>query len=124
MRVVNLNPKMEFRDEILNNQMQKDQFDVCVTTYEALIICGSKLRKHKWHYQIYDEAHKLKSSDTKISAISRQLTCTNRLLMTGTPLQNNLHELFNMLNFMMPEVFESADDFNEWFNLDDNTKIS
>ncbi len=45
MRVVNLNPLMEVRDDIIKNQMQKDQFDVCVTTYEGVLICQSDIRK-------------------------------------------------------------------------------
>jgi len=48
----------------------------------------------------------------------RELTTANRLLLTGTPLQNNLHELWALLNFMLPDVFQSADQFDEWFNLD------
>ena len=40
-----------------------------------------------------------------------------RLLLTGTPLQNNLHELWSLLNFLLPEIFSSSDDFDEWFNL-------
>ena len=102
--------------------MQKDKFDVCVTTYEAINICNSALCKIKWHYQIYDEAHKLKNSEGKVSINSRKLSCRNRLLMTGTPLQNNLQELWSILNYLMPEVFSSSDDFCEWFNLDSNQK--
>ena len=41
----------------------------------------------------------------------------NRLLLTGTPLQNNLHELWSLLNFLLPEIFSSSDDFDEWFDL-------
>jgi len=66
-RVVNLIPTMEFRDDIIRNQMQDGYFDVCVTTYEAVNICNSALKKYKWHYIIFDEAHKLKNSDSKIS---------------------------------------------------------
>ncbi|CDW76777.1 chromatin-remodelling complex atpase iswi2 [Stylonychia lemnae] len=122
MRVVNLNPMMEFRNEIIQNQMQKDQFDVCVTTYEAVNICNSDLRKINWHYQIYDEAHKLKNSEGVVSINSRKLSCRNRLLMTGTPLQNNIQELWSLLNYLMPEIFSSSDDFCDWFNLDSQKK--
>jgi len=40
-----------------------------------------------------------------------------RLLLTGTPLQNNLHELWSLLNFLLPELFSSSQDFDEWFDL-------
>jgi SWI/SNF-related matrix-associated actin-dependent regulator of chromatin subfamily A member 5 len=66
-KVVNLIPTAEHRDEIIRNQMQPGYFDVCVTTYEAVLICGSTLAKHDFHYVIFDEAHKLKNSDSKIS---------------------------------------------------------
>ena len=48
--------------------------------------------------------------------IVREIKTANRLLLTGTPLQNNLHELWALLNFLLPEVFSSSDDFDEWFN--------
>ena len=46
----------------------------------------------------------------------RELKCTNRLLLTGTPLQNNLHELWALLNFLLPDLFASSEDFDAWFN--------
>ena len=46
----------------------------------------------------------------------REFKTTNRLLLTGTPLQNNLHELWSLLNFLLPDVFNSADDFDSWFD--------
>ena len=48
--------------------------------------------------------------------IVREIKTANRLLLTGTPLQNNLHELWALLNFLLPDVFTSSDDFDEWFN--------
>jgi SWI/SNF-related matrix-associated actin-dependent regulator of chromatin subfamily A member 5 len=45
-----------------------------------------------------------------------------RLLITGTPLQNNLHELWALLNFLLPEVFSSAEKFEEWFSVGDGGK--
>ena len=86
MRVVQLNPKMEVRDTIIAEQMQEGQFDVCVTTYEGVLICQSALKKFKWQYMVVDEAHKLKNKDSKISIASRMMHAKNRLLLTGTPL--------------------------------------
>jgi SWI/SNF-related matrix-associated actin-dependent regulator of chromatin subfamily A member 5 len=68
---VQLNPKMEFRDDILKNKMKEGQFDVCITTYEAITICFSAIKKFKWQYMIVDEAHKLKNKDSQISILSR-----------------------------------------------------
>ena len=91
--------------------MKKGYFDVCVTTYDALRICETDLKKHHFHYIIFDEAHKLKNSDSIISQISRQMNSKNRLLLTGTPLQNDIGELWSLLNFLMPALFESKEDF-------------
>jgi len=67
MRVVNLIPTMDVRDDIINNLMKKDQFDVCITTYESVNICKAALCKFDWHYLVFDEAHKLKNSEGVIS---------------------------------------------------------
>ena len=92
-RVVNLVPTIDVREDILRNKMKKGYFDVCVTTYDALRICEVDLKKHNFHYIIFDEAHKLKNSDSIISQISRQMNSKSRLLLTGTPLQNDIGEL-------------------------------
>jgi hypothetical protein len=54
-----------------------------------------------------------------VSQVVRMLKTNYRLLITGTPLQNNLHELWALLNFLLPEVFSSADKFDEWFAISD-----
>ena len=91
-------------------------FDVCVTTYEALLICESSLKKYKFNYAVFDEAHKLKNSESKIAQASRLIHAQRRLLLTGTPLQNEIGELWSLLNFLMPELFKSKDEFKEWFD--------
>ena len=58
----------------------------------------------------------VKNGESKLSTIVREIKTTNRLLLTGTPLQNNLHELWALLNFLLPDVFSSSEDFDEWFN--------
>jgi len=73
--------------------------------------------KFKWEYLVVDEAHKIKNEESQISQKLRMLDSRNRLIVTGTPLQNNLHELWSLLNFLLPEVFTSAEDFDEWFDL-------
>jgi len=93
---------------------------VLITTYEALNICLSDLKAIKFHVLIFDEAHKLKNADSVVSKNSRLLSSKMRLLLTGTPLQNNMKELWSLLNFLMPELFSSADDFEEWFDLQGN----
>lgn len=79
----------------------------------------SSLRQISWRYLVVDEAHRLKNEKTQFSQIIRTLKSTNRLLLTGTPIQNNLHELWALLNFLLPNVFDSSEDFDLWFNTND-----
>lgn len=76
----------------------------------------SVLRKFHWRYLVIDEAHRIKNEKSKLSEIVRRLKSLNRLLLTGTPLQNNLHELWSLLNFLLPDVFSSSEDFDAWFH--------
>lgn len=57
-----------------------------------------------YEYIIIDEAHRIKNKDSKLSADLRVLKAKHKLLITGTPLQNNLIELWSLLNFLMPKV--------------------
>ena len=92
------------------------EWDVCVTSYEMLIKEKSVFKKFNWRYLVIDEAHRIKNEKSKLSEIVREFKTTNRLLLTRTPLQNNLHELWSLLNFLLPDVFNSADDFDSWFD--------
>lgn len=64
---------------------------------------------------VIDEAHKIKNEQSMLSQVVRSLHTKNKLLLTGTPLQNNLHELWSLLNFIMPDIFDSSEVFDEWF---------
>ncbi len=75
------------------------------------------LKKFSWEYIVIDEAHRIKNENSALSQIVRLFNCRNRLLLTGTPLQNNLHELWALLNFLLPDVFSSSQDFDKWFEL-------
>lgn len=105
--------------------LQPDSFDILCTTYEMAIIEKATLKRVKWCYLIIDEAHRIKNEDSCLSKIVRTYHSQNRLLITGTPLQNNLHELWALLNFLIPEVFNSAEDFDSAFDFQlDNEKKS
>ncbi len=60
-------------------------------------------------YIVIDEAQRIKNENALLSKNIRRLKSTNRLLLTGTPLQNNLHELWALLNFLLPDLFDSAE---------------
>ncbi|WOH12962.1 hypothetical protein DCAR_0832471 [Daucus carota subsp. sativus] len=91
------------------------KFDVCVTSFEMAIKEKTVLRRFSWRYIIIDEAHRIKNENSLLSKTMRLFHTNYRLLITGTPLQNNLHELWSLLNFLLPEIFSSAETFDEWF---------
>ncbi|KAI2491923.1 Class II histone deacetylase complex subunits 2 and 3 [Fragilaria crotonensis] len=93
-------------------------WDVCVTTYEICNTERKTFQRFAWKYLIIDEAHRLKNEASMFSKTVRTFHTQHRLLLTGTPLQNNLHELWALLNFLLPDIFSSADQFDEWFNLE------
>ena len=98
-------------------QIRWGQFQVLLTTYEFIIKDRPILSKVKWLHMIVDEGHRMKNSNSKLSStITQYYTTRYRLILTGTPLQNNLPELWALLNFVLPNIFKSVKSFDEWFN--------
>lgn len=113
--------------EFYGNQEEREQlrpkiprvqtYNVLLTTYEILMAEKTVLKAVKWNYLIIDEAHRIKNEKSVLSQMVRVFSTRHRLLITGTPLQNSLHELWSLLNFLMPQIFSSSQDFDTWFNL-------
>lgn len=98
-------------------QIRYGQFQVLLTTYEFIIKDRPILSKVKWLHMIVDEGHRMKNAGSKLSSTITQYYHTRfRLILTGTPLQNNLPELWALLNFVLPHIFKSVKSFDEWFN--------
>lgn len=116
LKAVCLIGNAEERKEIIKTQMNRKHFDVCVTTYQMITIERGRLNKFGWNYLVVDEAHAIKNEQTQLATNLRIFATQNRLLLTGTPLQNNLHELWSLLNFLLPEIFDSSKDFDSWFD--------
>ncbi len=116
LRAVCLIGDQETRNKFIRETMMPGSWDVVVTSYEMLLREKSVFKKFNWKYMVIDEAHRIKNEESKLSMVVREIKTSNRLLLTGTPLQNNLHELWALLNFLLPEVFSSSEDFDEWFN--------
>ncbi|CAI5526384.1 unnamed protein product [Closterium sp. Naga37s-1] len=108
-----------YRLLITGTPLQPGKFDVVVTSYEMVIKEKSAFRRLSWRYIIIDEAQRFKNENSILSKTMRLFSSNYRLLITGTPLQNNLHELWALLNFLLPEIFSSAEAFDEWFQLSD-----
>jgi SWI/SNF-related matrix-associated actin-dependent regulator of chromatin subfamily A member 5 len=92
---------------IVTDVILAQKFDILITSYEMCMREKSTLRKFSWEYIIIDEAHRIKNVDSLLSQIIRTFVSRGRLLITGTPLQNNLQELWALLNFILPDVFSS-----------------
>ena len=103
------------RHALINERLIDEKFDVCITSYEMILREKSHLKKFAWEYIIVDEAHRIKNEESSLAQIIRMFNSRNRLLITGTPLQNNLHELWALLNFLLPDVFGDSEAFDSWF---------
>lgn len=95
----------------------KESFPVIITSFEVAMNDRRFLAKYKWKYIIVDEGHRLKNCDCKLLRELKQLSAENLLLLTGTPLQNNLPELWSLLNFILPNIFTSLQEFQSWFDI-------
>ncbi|XP_045831724.1 chromatin structure-remodeling complex protein SYD-like isoform X2 [Trifolium pratense] len=108
----------EERRRLFKERIVHQKFNVLLTTYEYLMNKHDrpKLSKVHWHYIIIDEGHRIKNASCKLNADLKHYQSSHRLLLTGTPLQNNLEELWALLNFLLPNIFNSSEDFSQWFN--------
>merc|ERR1719266_2654907 len=98
-------------------QVKSGRFNAVVTTYEYVIKDKAILSKIRWKYMIIDEGHRMKNHHCKLTQIlNTYYTSNNRLLLTGTPLQNKLPELWALLNFLLPSIFKACNTFEQWFN--------
>ncbi|KAG2551868.1 chromatin-remodeling ATPase INO80-like [Panicum virgatum] len=104
----NINPKRLYRRDA--------SFHILITNYQILVNEEKLLRRVKWQYMVLDEAQAIKSSSSQRWRTLLGFNCRNRLLLTGTPIQNNMAELWALLHFIMPTLFDSHEQFNEWFS--------
>ncbi|KAG0008550.1 hypothetical protein BGZ80_003319 [Entomortierella chlamydospora] len=110
-----LHANKDERADMIQTRLLTQKFDVCLTSYDICLLEKTHLKKFAWQYIVIDEAHRIKNENSQLSQIIRAFNSKNRLLITGTPLQNNLHELWALLNFLLPDVFSSSEDFDAWF---------
>lgn len=105
-------------------------FHVLITSYQLVVQDSQYFQKIRWQYMILDEAQAIKSSQSSRWKSLLGFHCRNRLLLTGTPIQNNMQELWALLHFIMPSLFDSHDEFSDWFSKDieshaqSNTKLN
>ena len=120
----------KFWDRRQPTYTKESQFHVMVTSYQLIVQDVQYFQKIKWQYMILDEAQAIKSSNSSRWKCLLGLNTRSRLLLTGTPIQNNMQELWALLHFIMPDLFDSHDEFNDWFSKDieshaqSNTKLN
>ena len=120
----------KFWDRKHSMYKKEAQFHVLITSYQLVVADVAFMSKMKWQYMILDEAQAIKSSQSSRWKVLLNYHCRNRLLLTGTPIQNNMQELWALLHFIMPSLFDSHDEFSEWFSKDieshaqSNTKLN
>ncbi|CRG94362.1 DEAD/DEAH box helicase, putative [Plasmodium gallinaceum] len=96
-------------------QLIESNFDICLTTFDFVIKEKTSLMKISWNYIVVDEGHRMKNNKSRFHSILSEFKSKYRVLLTGTPLQNNLSELWSLLNFLLPKIFSSCVDFEKWF---------
>ena len=92
-----------------------NSFHVCISSYKMVVQDQKMFRRKKWKYLILDEAHNIKNFQSQRWQVLLNFRTKRRLLLTGTPLQNNLMELWSLLHFLMPHIFTSHSEFKDWF---------
>ncbi|XP_043097824.1 chromodomain-helicase-DNA-binding protein 1-like isoform X2 [Puntigrus tetrazona] len=104
----------ERRAELQNELCRSDRhFHVLLTTYEMCLKDASYLKSWKWKILVVDEAHRLKNQESLLHQTLKEFTVGFRVLLTGTPIQNNLQEVYSLLTFIQPSLFlpEAIEDF-------------
>ncbi|KAJ0029973.1 hypothetical protein Pint_12488 [Pistacia integerrima] len=100
---------------VSESKQDRIKFDVLLTSYEMVNLDTASLRPIKWECMIVDEGHRLKNKDSKLFSSLTQYSSRHRTLLTGTPLQNNLDELFMLMHFLDAGKFGSLEEFQEEF---------
>lgn len=92
-------------------------YPVFITSYQIALNDAKYLKKYQWKLLVIDEAHRIKNFQCKLVTSLKLFQTMHRLLLTGTPLQNNLSELWSLLNFILPEIFDDLKVFESWFDV-------
>jgi SWI/SNF-related matrix-associated actin-dependent regulator of chromatin subfamily A protein 2/4 len=117
MEVVVYDGKPEERRQIRDDHLVNNNFNVLLTHYDYILKDKAVLGKVAWNYIVVDEGHRLKNDKSRLAETLRSsYTFRHRLILTGTPINNNLQELWALLNFLLPTIFNSADNFDDWFS--------
>jgi len=116
------------RREILSvSRQRQEDFPIIITSYEVCITDRSALSKFDFSYLVVDEGQRVKNRDCRLVRELKKLNSQNRLLLSGTPIQNTLEELWSLLNFVNPDIFDDLHVFQSWFgfrNIGKETQVN
>ena len=90
---------------------------ILVMSYQAVTANVELLSSLNWHYVVLDEGHKIKNPDAQATLAVKQLTTVHRLILSGSPLQNNLKELWSLFDFVYPGKLGTLPVFLQQFSL-------
>lgn len=98
--------------------LAEDAFHVCITSYTLVVHDQAVFRRRPWGFLVLDEAHQIKNFLSRKWQSLFDLNVEYRLLLTGTPLQNSMMELWSLFHFLLPSAsaFRSNEEFKEWFS--------
>ncbi|RAL44280.1 hypothetical protein DM860_015640 [Cuscuta australis] len=108
--------RLDERKALREEYSGEGKFNAIITHYDLIMRDKSFLKKIHWHYMIIDEGHRLKNHECALARTVAGYRIRRRLLLTGTPIQNSLQELWSLLNFLLPNIFNSVENFEDWFN--------
>ena len=125
-------PAVHETEESIHQRALNNRFPVVLTTYDIIMKDRVHLTRYPWGFIVVDEGHRLKNMDCKLMQEIKQYESAGRMILTGTPLhvsflplqsripwisslQNNLSELWSLLNFILPDIFNDLYSFQEWY---------
>ena len=114
--------RRQLRERHLRMPRDKDaqkRFPIVVTSYELVIRDRKWLATYPWKFIVVDEGHRLKNLNCRLIRELKTYRSANRLILSGTPLHNNLAELWSLLNFILPDIFDDLATFETWFDFSD-----
>ncbi|XP_014291598.1 DNA excision repair protein ERCC-6 [Halyomorpha halys] len=97
----------------LINSVHCDPWGVIITSYSGLVQHQDSIISRQWHYVILDEGHKIRNPKAKVTIAAKEIDTPNRIILSGSPLQNNLQELWSLIDFVYPDKLGSLQMFME-----------
>jgi len=116
LKILRYHGSSQHRAKLRQGWTKENYFHVCITSYQMVVADARVFQRKSWYYLVLDEAQHIKNWKSQKWQTLLRFKSAHRLLLTGTPLQNDLMELWSLMHFLMPGVFASNADFKQWFS--------